>query len=441
MPIIGLQRRLREVGRLRLGERDRAGYPVKLNRWRFTSPDRLVIDAAAKLYGGTVLGWDSPSGQQWQVTTTATEIACVVPPADLGYSQWYESWTGGGCERRCDGLTEQLSDGPCMCDPSARKCDPTTRVSLMLPGLPGFGLWRLETHGWYAAAELDGTVNIASRAADAGHYIAARLIATERMVKRPGRNGKPETWRFVVPVLDLDLPYGQLTQGDTLAIGGPGAAVAPPTESDTHRPRPLRALGASEPGGSTVAEQVAQLDALRARTREPEMPTIGLAARRADHPSVRSDGNPQSSRLSPAVPTPPKPAKSTPPPDAEKLRRQIMAETKRTWPDLDTDARDDMRHALGIIATAKLREGRGLPPTQSVTDMSIEERLRLSTLMADVRKGAMVVEYGDPTPEGSTTVRSRLKNGRRTAVLVKRAVDDWTVEVTDDEPPEGDDAA
>src|SRR4051794_29621754 len=61
VPIIDLQRRLREIGRIRIGQQvpitnPKPGSkaktrPVKLETFRLTSRDQRVIDAAAALYG------------------------------------------------------------------------------------------------------------------------------------------------------------------------------------------------------------------------------------------------------------------------------------------------------------------------------------------------------------------------------------------------------
>src|SRR4051812_35230845 len=85
MAIIGLQRRIREVGRIRMGVQvptrtpgKRA--PKKIDRFRFTSPDRSVIEAVAGVYGGVVHEWDNNGAGQWEVITDATELRIALPP-------------------------------------------------------------------------------------------------------------------------------------------------------------------------------------------------------------------------------------------------------------------------------------------------------------------------------------------------------------------------
>ena len=76
MPIIDLQRRLREAGRIRIGEqvptKDRDGNPTtrpgKLERFRFTSPDKASMLAIADLCGGEVRPWEAaPVGEQFEL--------------------------------------------------------------------------------------------------------------------------------------------------------------------------------------------------------------------------------------------------------------------------------------------------------------------------------------------------------------------------------------
>jgi hypothetical protein len=107
-------------------------------------------------------------------------------------------------------VTEQLTEGPCVCDPDDRECAIHTRLSVMLRDLQGLGLWRIDTSGYYAAVELAGAVEIIAAAAGAGALLPARLRLEQRQVKRTGRDGKPQTFNFVVPVLDIDVSPGQL---------------------------------------------------------------------------------------------------------------------------------------------------------------------------------------------------------------------------------------
>lgn len=220
-----------EVGRIRLGtsapKTARSGKeynePVKLETFRLTSRSKDLIEEASMLYGGVCEPWTPQGGgaQQWQVLTERRSIAVVVPPDPV--SQFYEVWSGGKCQRRCDGITELLNDVPCPCgpDPSQRRCKPTTRLNLMLTEMSGIGVWRLETHGYYAAAELPAVADLLSAA---GGNVPARLEMEERtaVVPNPRKPGEEMITRFMVPVLHVQRTPGQLVQ----LLGG-----APPTEA------------------------------------------------------------------------------------------------------------------------------------------------------------------------------------------------------------------
>lgn len=225
MPIIDIQRRIAEVGRIRIGQlvatssgRGKGSKrPAKLDTFRLTSPNRTRVEQAARLYGGDVAEWEAPAGKQFEVITKTDVLPVIVPPSDMAFSQWYETWSGGGCLRRCDGQTESIGDQPCVCDPAARECDIHTRLSVMLRDMPGLGLWRLDTSGTYAALELQGAVDVMRMAAAAGTMLPAQLRLEQRMIKRADE----QTKRFAVPVLDVEISPAQLLGGprDALDIG------------------------------------------------------------------------------------------------------------------------------------------------------------------------------------------------------------------------------
>jgi hypothetical protein len=205
MPIINLQRKLTEVGRIRLGAKGAKGAPTKLETFRLTSKSEDAINAAAAVYGGTVGKWSGPDGQEYELITESKSIAVVVPPGNA-LSQWYEMWSGGGCQRRCDGEVETLSGGPCLCptdqgqrsEASSRgqACKPTTRLSVILPEVKTVGIWRLETHGYHAATELAGIAELLERVSANDSYLPATLRLEPRSSKKGGK-----TSRYVVPVL------------------------------------------------------------------------------------------------------------------------------------------------------------------------------------------------------------------------------------------------
>ena len=115
-----LQLQARELGRLRTGTFEKPaggkGRPTRSKTWIVTSPAERYIEAAAAEWGGKVEKWQ-PQGngaQQFRVVTEAVAIDAILPPRD-SLMQAYEMWSAGGIARKCDGVDEALSDGPCQC--------------------------------------------------------------------------------------------------------------------------------------------------------------------------------------------------------------------------------------------------------------------------------------------------------------------------------------
>jgi len=279
MAIVDLQRRIQEAGRIRIGQQVASGNksrPAKLDTFRLTSPDRRRIEQAAGMYGGTPNQWQAPSGPQWEVVTEADSLDVIVPPSDLSFSQHYEAWSAGGCLRRCDGAREQLTDGPCLCDPERRECSVHTRLSVMLRDLSGLGVWRIDTQGWYAAIELQGAVEVIQAAAGRGTLLPARLRLEQRSVKRQV-DGKPQTRNFPVPVLDVEITpaqlLGQNPEGTSLLVES-----GEPQQIEARDPAPLTPVPADMPTGPqrTIAEQSAAPEPKpKRKNAAPEIPASG----------------------------------------------------------------------------------------------------------------------------------------------------------------------
>lgn len=281
MPIlpIALQRRHAELGRIRIGEQvptsNGKTRPSKLDRFRFTSPNERHIRDLAELYGGEAKAWRNGTKDEWEVVSNAKAVPVIVVKG--GISQWLETWSGGGCQRRCDGEKEMLSDSPCICDAEGgdRTCKPTTRLSVMLRELDAIGVWRLESHGWNAAAEIPGLVELAMHV---GELVPANLVLHERTVIRDGKTSK-----FVVPGLDLEVSPARLaaivsgTTPSAAIDSGAGAAAAiaaaPATDwagllQDATTPDECRALWKQAGEAGALTPELA--DAIKARAAEIE---------------------------------------------------------------------------------------------------------------------------------------------------------------------------
>ncbi|WP_073227237.1 recombination directionality factor [Streptomyces sp. NBRC 110465] len=230
--LLNLQRQAAELGRLRTGwsvptDKGR-NRPVKSETWIVSSHDRSRVDAAAEMWGGKVERW-SPQGNhpdQWRVITEATTIEALLPPGDP-LSQYNEMWTGGGCARRCDGITEQLSKKPCIClDRHGENwyllgpqqvCRATSRIKVYLPDLPGIGVWRAETHGFYAANEWPGVVDMVLSGTGGRGVIPVGMRIEQRQ-----RIAEGKTKKFPVVVVEVRATARQALTGTI-----PGAELSP----------------------------------------------------------------------------------------------------------------------------------------------------------------------------------------------------------------------
>ena len=227
MPILDLQRRMRQLGEIRIGRvvdtgrvSQRTGKPIlrpeKLDKFRFTSPSKEILASVAELYGGTVQPWTPANGgpSEFEVYSTVDRLPVLIPPRDA-VSQWYELYAGSKCQRRCDGVTEHKRDKPCVCDPEKRECSITTRVNVMLRDVPALGQWLLVSKGYYAAVTLPPAAELL---AQAGGYVAGWLGMEEKLVQR-----EQGPARFMVPTLDVEITPAALMEGQ---ISGAPAAVA-----------------------------------------------------------------------------------------------------------------------------------------------------------------------------------------------------------------------
>ncbi|MDJ1132448.1 hypothetical protein [Streptomyces iconiensis] len=227
MPIIHLQRRMRQLGEIRIGHvvagttKDGKAYtrPAKLDTFRFTSPSHEILTSVAELYGGEVQPWTPANGgpSEFEVYSTTKRLPVLIPPND-SVSQWYELYAGSKCQRRCDGVTEHKKDRPCMCNPDKRECSITTRVNVMLRDVPALGQWLLITKGYYAATELPPAAELL---AQSGGYVAGWLGMEEKLVQRDEGPA-----RFMVPTLDVEITPAALMAGQT--VGAPPAVAAGP---------------------------------------------------------------------------------------------------------------------------------------------------------------------------------------------------------------------
>ncbi|WP_240964076.1 hypothetical protein [Streptomyces sp. C1-2] len=236
------KREAAELGRIRTGysrpnpNPDKGPIPVKSKTFVLTSHSREYVEAAAKLYGGRVEQWTPQRSNiaQWRVITEARELKAILPAGDPLH-QYNEKWGGGGCERRCDGVTEQLKNEPCVClarygekwhqRPPTQVCRPTSRIGVFLPDMPDLGVWRLETKSHYAADVLAGGLDTVLQATEGKGLMPVRMWIEQRTRVVDG-----ETKQFQVVMMVPSLP--KLRH----ALSGPISTAAALDPSTLDRP-------------------------------------------------------------------------------------------------------------------------------------------------------------------------------------------------------------
>ena len=366
--ILTLQRQARELGRLRTGYTDTSGArprPVRSATWIVTSHAEHYVAAAAEVWGGTVEKWQ-PQGNgaaQWRVITETASLDAILPPGDP-LSQAYETWTKGGAQRRCDGMTENLSDQPCFCRqqwgdsfwevaPRDAACKITTRLNVILPEMPDIGAWRVETHSYYSANEMAAAVDVLK-----GSIGEAALIPVRLRIEQRTRVANGQTKHF--PVVAVELrggTAGQVLAGaaPTMAIGGApdGGQVAiegPQPAPTAAGPSPEEFLARAR-AAATFAEfmviwgEAAKAEISPTQEQSAEMTAIGKRLKTAE----------ESQTPAPAVAEAPAPSSGLPvedPPIADELWMKIVA----AWPGTTSELQARFAQETGGVAPESASE-------------------------------------------------------------------------------------
>lgn len=353
MPIIELQRRMRQLGEIRIGRvvdtgriSQRTNRPImrpeKLDRFRLTSASRPLLEEVAKLYGGQVEPWTPANGgpAEWEVFTDADRLPVLVPPRDP-VTQWYEQYKGSKCVRRCDGVTEQKTDKPCLCDPDARDCQITTRLNVMLRDVPGLGVWLLTSHGFYAAVELP---EVAQFLATTRGYVDAWLAMEEKQVVRDDG----QTARFMVPKLDVAVTPAQLLAGQgAISPAAIDASSARAALVDERRPAIEAPSAASHPAKPSAEDFLVRA---RAAVKLADFKVIwdeaakaGISPTKAQSDEMTAIGN----QLKTADQPPAEPVESAAVSgDADAVWQQVVA----AWPGTTSELNTAFAEAMGGLA-------------------------------------------------------------------------------------------
>jgi hypothetical protein len=238
-PLTEIGRRIPIAGKLRMGVKTAKAMKA-IDTWRLTSPDRNLIDQIAAHYGGTAKPWNEPKAnpsEQFEVITESSELRVLLVPD--GLSTHYELWSGGGCKRRCDGITctepqmvggddYDMVDVECICRANnVAECEPHTRLTVVLPEFSFTGAWLYESKSWNAAQELPGFHELIHTMQESGRMVDAVLSIESRERMTP--TGKR---KFKVPKLSVKNTPLQIAAGAaSLAVGAgaPGSGLTVPS--------------------------------------------------------------------------------------------------------------------------------------------------------------------------------------------------------------------
>lgn len=227
------------LGKIRTGiyatPAGKRGRPEKLDRFRFTSPDRDLIEAVAAEYGGEARPWSpdkDPNRKEFEVVTDTDELDVLLINGQR-VDPTYEAWAAGRtCVRRCDGVWDMISQAPCLCNGPDKPTDPqklckiTTRVRVMLRRVAGVGSWMYESHGEYFATETGGLM--AELVARASVPVPSLLrLELERRREPDREKGGFKTKEFYVARFRTTAatPQQALSGGDMLTQALTGAPV------------------------------------------------------------------------------------------------------------------------------------------------------------------------------------------------------------------------
>jgi hypothetical protein len=220
VPVKDLPQEHSELYRIRLGDKDDKNRPKSLrDSMRITSPNKAVVEAFVKVYGGDVTQWE----QEWQAYLPTNALPVLMLPGQ-SYTQWWERYKGSVCDRRCDGEMETLSLKPCQCSPdivarseNPSECSIMTRLRVICPEVAVVGAGALVTHSLIAARTLPQSIRIAEAALARGLMVPATLRT------RSHDTGKRHY--IIVQLEVVGMTIGQLETGESGALTTNGRAL------------------------------------------------------------------------------------------------------------------------------------------------------------------------------------------------------------------------
>lgn len=151
------------IGKIRLGhsvetgDRDRFGDPIT----RAIADDHFVVsaDEAEITSAETVAAFTAVYGPEPRQVRAM--LLGATPEDNLEGA--YRLYGKSKLKRRCDGETcsERTATGgwaekPCVCDPEKRSCTLTWTLHVLLPDVPGFGVWQVDTGSEISVRRMTG---------------------------------------------------------------------------------------------------------------------------------------------------------------------------------------------------------------------------------------------------------------------------------------------
>lgn len=266
--VVDQQHRLRELGRIRFGDRKRPKQPGKpLELPRVSSQDESIVHEIAAVYGGEPQPWEREDGtHEWDVKTTHPQgIAVACLPGIVPYTAAYEQWAGGFNTVRCDGEACQFRvkgrwvERACVCaergqDFSERPCKRTTRITVAVLGIERLGVFRVDTKSFNAGEEVPATLYFLQESGRAA-WMRMRQRADKVMVwdEKKGED-VPTGRRF--PVIVVEAPF---MVDEVMHLQRPASMAALPAPAAPALPRgarPQLGPGASiDPRGPQVGDR------------------------------------------------------------------------------------------------------------------------------------------------------------------------------------------
>ena len=227
---------LPEAGRIRTGVKQGRGMRA-LDTFRFTSVDKAAIEELATLYGGTVKAWQDDRANppnQWEVISEADTIEVAVQPGSVDV--YYEMWSKGGLQRRCDG--EEVSvwikrqddverkEQPCICGQQGLlECQLKTRVALIFPSINFSGTWRYESSGRTVANTVPGMLAIVEALQSTRGLLPIEMTIVKQEMMKAGQKRKFSIVQFRSKVSVDQMLAGS---GTYQAQVGPGTTTMAP---------------------------------------------------------------------------------------------------------------------------------------------------------------------------------------------------------------------